>query len=83
MLEPVRTQIPALVDSLRNLSRRRNGSLRAVSLAIPSNGVAEWVRTELARELARAGYAGVEIVLVVRGDDFRILSAEFDHPTVR
>ena len=75
--ESSRAQLEALVESVKLLATRRAGTLCALSIAAKTGLSHAWLQKELAQELSRAGFGPVEVSVVRRGLELRLLSAEF------
>ena len=77
--ENSRAQLTGLVEFVQSLAKRRSGVLCALTISASPSLSVEWLRRELGAELERAGFGQVELSVVRRGPDLRLLSAEFDH----
>jgi hypothetical protein len=75
--ESSRAQLEALVESVKSLATRRAATLCAVTISAKLGVSLEWLQQELAQELRRAGFGPVEVSVVRRGLELRLLSAEF------
>lgn len=75
--ETSRAQLEGLVAFVKSLASRRTGVLCAVTVSASPALSVEWLRRELGDELVRAGFGHVELSVVRRGLDLRLLSAEF------
>ena len=79
--ENSRAQLSGLVEFVKSLSMRRSGVLCALTISASPALSVEWLRRELGEELRRAGFGQVEVSVVRRGPDLRLLSAEFQQST--
>ena len=75
--ENSRAQLEGLVESVKSLATRRAGTLCALTISANLGISLEWLQQELAQELSRAGFGPVEVSVVRRGLELRLLSAEF------
>ena len=81
--ESSRAQLEGLVSFVKSLAMRRSGVLCALTVSASPALSVEWLRRELSDELGRAGFGPVELSVVRRGPDLRLLSAEFQQPPDR
>jgi len=72
-----RAQVEGIVESVKSLASRRAGTLCALTISANAGLSDAWLRHELAQQLTRAGFGPVELSVVRRGLELRLLSAEF------
>ena len=72
-----RAQVEGIVESVKSLSSRRAGTLCALTISASEGLSLAWLQQELAQQLTRAGFGPVELSVVRRGLELRLLSAEF------
>ena len=72
-----RAQLEGLVESVKSLATRRAGTLCALTISANLGLSLEWLQHELAQQLTRAGFGPVEVSVVRRGLEIRLLAAEF------
>lgn len=65
------------MESAKSLASRRAGTLCALTISANTGLSLAWLQQELAQELSRAGFVPVEVSVVRRGLELRLLSAEF------
>jgi hypothetical protein len=75
--ESSRAQWEGLVESVKSLASRRAGTLCALTISASEGLSLAWLQQELAQQLTRAGFGPVELSVVRRGLELRLLSAEF------
>jgi hypothetical protein len=75
--ENSRAQLEGLVESVKSLASRRAGTLCALTISANTGLSLEWLQHELAQQLTRAGFGPVEVSVVRRGLELRLLAAEF------
>jgi hypothetical protein len=72
-----RAQLEGIVESVKSLASRRAGTLCALTISANTGLSLEWLQQEVAQLLTRAGFGPVEVSVVRRGLELRLLSAEF------
>jgi len=72
-----RAQLEGIVESVKSLASRRAGTLCALTISANTGLSLAWLQHELAQQLTRAGFGSVELSVVRRGLELRLVSAEF------